>query len=171
MRPLTLAATGLDHWPCSTCSPAPIARQTNFARVLVHCDQTWGARRWDARMAFILAVGGRDQQQITHGQHFAVGGFMRKHTQAAAHVQLPGDVGRSVVLEDLFPIWTTVLAIEETLRVEATELAFGGDIVQTVTFHIRCTCRRRQQELPQAALHSSGPRPAKGTRHPSLEKP
>jgi hypothetical protein len=25
---LTSAATGLDHWPCSTCPPAPTARQT-----------------------------------------------------------------------------------------------------------------------------------------------
>src|SRR5258705_11022055 len=81
---------------------------------------------------------------------------MRKDTQGGAHVQLPDDVGRSVVLEDLFPIWTTVLAIAETLRVEATELALGGDIVQAVSFHIRRTCRRRQQELPQAALHSRG---------------
>ena len=107
-------------------------------------------------MAFILAVGGTDHQQIAHRQHFAVGGFMRKDTQAGAHVELPGDVGRSVVLEDLLPIRTTVLAIAETLRVEGTELALGGDVVQTVPFHIRRTRRRRQQELPQAALHSRG---------------
>ena len=81
---------------------------------------------------------------------------MRKDTQAGAHVQLPDDVGRSVVLEDLLPIRTIVLAIAETLRVEATELALGGDIVQSVPFHIRRTCRRRQQELPQSALHSRG---------------
>src|SRR6185436_3775338 len=101
--------------------------------------QAWRARRWDARVAFILAVGGRDHQQITHGQHFAVGGFMRKDTQPAAHVQLPRDVGRSVVLD-----------------VEAAELALGGDIVQTVPFYIRRTCRRRQKELPQSALYSRG---------------
>src|SRR3954467_14981179 len=29
MRPLTLATTGLDQAPCSTLSPAPMARQTN----------------------------------------------------------------------------------------------------------------------------------------------
>ena len=69
---------------------------------------------------------------------------MRKDTQAAAHVQLPGDVG------------TTILAIAEALCVEAAELALGGDIVQTVPFYIRRTRRRRQQELPQAALHSRG---------------
>jgi hypothetical protein len=44
----------------------------------------------------------------------------------------------------------------ETLRVEAAELALGGDIVQTVPFHIRRTCRRRQQELPQPSVHSRG---------------
>ena len=107
-------------------------------------------------MAFILAVGGADHQQITHGQHLAVGGFMRKDTQAAAHVQLPDDVGRGVVLEDLFPIRAIVLAIAETLGVEATELALGGDIVEPVPFHIRRTGRRRQQELPQTSLYSRG---------------
>src|SRR4030095_17061648 len=60
----------------------------------------------------------------------------------------------SLVVEDLFPIWTAVLAIAETVRVEATELALGGDIVESVPFDIRRTCRRRQQELPQAAVHS-----------------
>jgi len=30
MRPWTLAATGLDHWPCSTFPPAPMARQTTL---------------------------------------------------------------------------------------------------------------------------------------------
>src|SRR4030095_1061697 len=101
----------------------------DFTRVLVHRDQTWRARGWDARMAFILAVRGRDHQQITHRQHFAVAGFMWKDTQGG-HVQLPDDVCCSVVFEDLFLIWTTVLAIAETMRVEATELALGGDIVQ-----------------------------------------
>src|SRR5687768_18585103 len=96
----------------------------DFSGMLVHRDQTRGARRRNARMAFILAVGGRDHQQITDRQHFAVGGFMQKDTQAGAHVQLPNDVGGSVVLEDLLPIWTIVLTIAETLRVEATELAF-----------------------------------------------
>src|SRR6185436_6980956 len=61
----------------------------HVARTLVHRDQTWSARRWDERVAFILPVGRRDHEQITHGQHFAVGGFMRKHTQAATDVQLP----------------------------------------------------------------------------------
>src|SRR4030095_2132546 len=124
--------------------------------LLVHRDQTWSARRWDPRVALILAVGGRDHQQITHSQHFAVGGFMWKDTQTAAHVQLPNDVRNSFVLEELFLIWTTVLAIAETLRVEATELALGGHVVQPVPFHMRCTSRRRQQELAQTALHSWG---------------
>src|SRR5262249_7077286 len=60
------------------------------------------------------------------------------------------------VLENLFPIWTIVLAITETLCVQATELALGGDIVQPVSFHIRRTCVRRQQELTEASLHSRG---------------
>ena len=128
----------------------------HFTQVLVDRDQTWGARRWDARVAFILPVGGRDHQQITHGQHVAIGGFMRKDTQAATHVQLPDDVGRRVVLEDLLPIRTSVLAVAETLRVEGTELALGGDIEQSVPFHIRRTCCRRQHELLQAALHFRG---------------
>jgi hypothetical protein len=80
-------------------------------------------------MAFVLAVGGSDYQQITHGQHLAVGGFMWKDAQAGAQVQFPDDVGRGVVLEDLFPIRTIVLAIAETLGVEAAELALSGDIV------------------------------------------
>src|SRR6201988_4618508 len=81
---------------------------------------------------------------------------MRKDTQAGAHVQLPDDVGGSVVFEDLFPIWTNVLAITKTMGVEGTELAFGGDIVQPVSFHIRRTCRRGKQKLPQASLDSRG---------------
>src|SRR4029453_14241442 len=56
----------------------------DFARVLVHCDQTWGARRWDARMAFILAVGGRDHQQTTHSKHFVVWASLGKHPKAGA---------------------------------------------------------------------------------------
>src|SRR5262249_8517064 len=28
----------------------------HFARALVHRDQTWGAGRWNARVAFVLAV-------------------------------------------------------------------------------------------------------------------
>src|SRR6185369_17161387 len=51
---------------------------------------------------------------------------------------------------------TIVLAITETLCIEATELALGGDIVQPVPFHIRRTCRRRQQELSQTSLYSRG---------------
>ena len=98
-------------------------------------------------MTFILAVGGTYQQQITQKQHFAVAGLMWKDTQGG-HVQLPDDVGGSIVFEDLFPMWTIVLTIAETLRVEATELTLGGDIVQPVAFNIRSTCRRRQQELP-----------------------
>ena len=101
---------------------------------------------------------------------------MRKDTQAGAHVELPDDVGRRGVLEDLLLIRTTVLAVAETLRVEGTELALGGDVVQTVPFHVRRTCRRRQQELPQAALHSRGHvlpeeraiRHAKGHEHAAL---
>ena len=87
-------------------------------------------------MALIPSVGGIDDQQIAHGQHVAGGGFMRKDPQAGAHVELPDEVA--------------------TLPVEATELALGGDVVQMVPFHIRRTCRRRQQELPQPALHSRG---------------
>src|SRR5678816_4787405 len=34
MRPSTLAATGLDHSPCSTCAPGPIARQTTSPECL-----------------------------------------------------------------------------------------------------------------------------------------
>src|SRR5687767_10755524 len=79
---------------------------------------------------------------------------MRKDTQPSAHVQLPNDVGGSIVLKNFLPIWTIVLAIAETLRVEATELALGGDVVQTVPLHMRRARRRRQQELPQTAPNS-----------------
>ena len=134
----------------------PHGAPDHFARTLVHRDQTWGARRWDARVAFVLSVGGRDHQQIADGQHFAIGGFVRKDTQAATHVQFPDDVGRGVVMEDLVPIGTVVLAITETLCVEATELAVGGDVGQPVPFHIRRTRRRRQQELSQPSLYAWG---------------
>jgi hypothetical protein len=107
-------------------------------------------------VAFILAVGGRDHQQITHGQHFAIGGFMRKDTQSTTHIQLPYNIGRSVVVEHLLPIGPIVLAITETLCVEATELALSGDIVQPVPFHIRRTGGRSQQELSQTSLYSRG---------------
>src|SRR5688572_22222308 len=88
-------------------------------------------------------------------QHFAVAGFMRPNAQTG-NVTVPDDFGRSVVPKTALPDSSTVLAIAETLRVQATELALGGDIVQPVPFHIRRTCRRRQQELPQSALHSRG---------------
>src|ERR1043165_1767931 len=81
---------------------------------------------------------------------------MWKDTEPAAYVQLPDDVGRSIVLKNLLPIWTIVLAIAETLCVQATELTLGGDVVQAISFHIRSTCGRRQQELPQTSLHSRG---------------
>src|SRR6185436_14542544 len=90
----------------------------HFARVLVHRDQTWSERRWDARMAFILAVGSTDHEQITQGQHVAIAGFMWKDTQGG-HVQLPDDVCCSVAFQDLFAIWTIVLTVTETLRIEA----------------------------------------------------
>src|SRR5262249_1051293 len=125
-------------------------------RTLVHCYQTWGARRWDARVAFVLPVGGRDHQQITHGQDVAIAGFMRKNTQSPTHVQLPNDVGRSVVLEYLIPIRTIVPSVTASLSVEATHLALGGDIVQPVPLYIRRACRRRQQKLSQTALYSRG---------------
>src|SRR5215813_4748027 len=80
---------------------------------------------------------------------------MGKDTQAGAHVEFPDDVGCSVVLADLFPIRTTI-AIAETLGVEATKLTLSGDVIQPVPFYIRCTCRRWQQEIPQAALYSRG---------------
>jgi hypothetical protein len=93
-------------------------------------------------MAFILAVGGTDDEQITEGQHVAIAGFMWKDTEGG-HVQLPYDVCCSFVFEDLTPIWTIVFAVAETLPVEATELTLSGDIVQAVAFNIRSTCRRR----------------------------
>ena len=98
-------------------------------------------------MAFVLAVGGADHQQITKGQHVAVAGFVWKDAQGG-HVQLPDDVCCPLVCEDLLPIWTIVLTIAETLRVEATELTLGGHVVQAVAFNIRSTGRRRQQPLP-----------------------
>src|SRR6187399_515458 len=79
---------------------------------------------------------------------------MRKDTQASAHVQLPDDVGRSVVLEEFMLIRAVVSTITETLRVETSELALGGNVVQSVSFHIRRTCRRRQQKLSQTSLDS-----------------
>src|SRR4030095_12659287 len=82
-------------------------------------------------------------------------GFMWKDAQGG-HVQLPDDVCSTLVSEDLVPIWTIVLAIVETLSVEGTELTVGGDVVQPVAFNIRSACRRRQQPLPQAALHARG---------------
>src|SRR4029077_6968379 len=91
----------------------PHGAPDHFARTLVHRDQTWGARRWDARVAFILPIGGSDDQQITHGKYFAIAGFMWKDTQAATHVQFPDDVGCCVVLEDFIPIRTIVHAITE----------------------------------------------------------
>src|SRR5688572_33273677 len=79
---------------------------------------------------------------------------MREDTEEATHVQLPDDVGRRVVLEEFILIRTVVRAITETLRVETSELALGGDVVQPVPFHIRRTCRRRQQKLSQTSLDS-----------------
>ena len=103
-------------------------------------------------MAFILAVGRTNHQQIAHWQHLAVAGFMREDAQAGAHVQFPDD---GVVLGGLSPIRTIVLAVPD-MRIEATELALRGDVIQAVPFHIRGTCGRRQQELPQASRHPWG---------------
>jgi hypothetical protein len=77
---------------------------------------------------------------------------MWKDTEGG-HVQLPNDICCSVVFEDLFPIWTIVLVIAETLRVEATELTLSGDVIQPIAFNIRSTCRGRQQELPEATFY------------------
>ena len=101
-----------------------------------HGDQARGARRRDARVAFVPPVGGGDHQQIAHGQHLAVGGLVREDAQAAADVELPDDVGRACV--------------------ETSELAFGGHVVQPVAFHVWRARRRRQQPLPQASLDSWG---------------
>src|SRR5678816_4430300 len=82
---------------------------------------------------------------------------MRKDTQAGSHVELPDDVGSGVVFEGLFTIWTSVLAIAEPLRVQTSELAVGCNVIQSVPINVWRTCRRRQQEVPQAApLHSRG---------------
>ena len=143
----------------------------HLARVLVHRDQARGARRGNARVAFVLAVGGGDHQQIAHGQHLAVGGFMRKDAQAAAHVQFPDDVGRSVVLEDLFPIRAVVLAVAETLRVEAAELALGGDVVQAGPLRRAAHWSSRAAGTPAGPAPPAGPRPARGNCHPSPERP
>src|ERR1041385_5747605 len=77
---------------------------------------------------------------------------MWKDTQGG-YVQLPNDVCCSLVFEDLLSIWAIVRMSAETFRVEATELTFGGDIIQAVAFDIWSTCRRRQQEIPQTTLH------------------
>src|SRR5262245_30414728 len=106
-------------------------------------------------MAFILAVGSTDQEQITEGQHVAIAGFMGKDTQGW-HVQLPHDVCGTFVMEGLFPIWTIVLTIVKTPSVEGTDLTVGSDVVQPVAFNRRSTCRRRQQPIPQAALYPRG---------------
>src|SRR4029450_5862279 len=66
------AGPGAVQHPVSCSDGAPDHR----ARVLVDGDQTWSARRWDARMTFILAVGSTDHEQITKAQHFAIAGFM-----------------------------------------------------------------------------------------------
>jgi hypothetical protein len=90
-----------------------MARQTTLAEALVHRDQAWRARRGDERVAFVLPVGGRDHEQIAHGRHFAVAGFMWKDTQCGAHVQLPDDVCCTLADEGFVQIWTIVLAIVE----------------------------------------------------------
>ncbi len=81
-------------------------------------------------MAFIPAVGGADHEQIAKGQHVAIASFMWKDAQGR-HIQLPDDVCCTLVCEDLFPIWTIVLTIVETVRIEATEVAIGGDVGTT----------------------------------------
>src|SRR5688572_13669333 len=148
MRPLTLAATGLDHCPCSTCSPGPIARHTTSPECLFTAIKLGargdGTRVWPSFWPLEVETISRSPTGNTSLLEASCG----KTPRRGAHVQLPDDVGRSVVLENLFAIWTAVLAIAETLRVEATELALGGDVVQAVPFHIRRTRRRREQELP-----------------------
>ena len=143
----------------------------HVARVPVNRDQTWGARRWDARVTFIQPVGGRDDQQITHGQHVATSGFMRKDTQAATHVQLPDDVGRSVVLEEFILIRTVVRAITEALRVETSELALGGDVVRTGSLPHTAYSSSKATETRADLARLAAPRPARGTGHPLLEMP
>src|SRR4051812_18525175 len=79
---------------------------------------------------------------------------MWKDAQSSTHVQLPDDVGGSVVVKHFILIRTIVLAVAKTLGVEATELALGGDVIQSVPFHIRRARCRGQQELSQTSLYS-----------------
>src|SRR5262245_32481326 len=137
------AGPGAMQHPVSCSDGAP----DHASRVLVHRDQTWRPRRWDARMAFVLAVGGPDDEQITKDQHIAITSFMWKDTQCW-HVQLPNDVCRTLVFEDLVPIRTIVFAIVETPCVEGAELTVGGDVVQALSFDKGNACRRRQQPFP-----------------------
>ena len=150
VRPPTSAATGLHHCPCSTCSPAPTARQTTLPRTLVHRDEARRARRGDARVSFVAAVGGADDQQVADRQHVAVRRFVRKDAEArTCPVPRRCRRGRPGRLAD-----TGRRFARGTPRVQAAKLAFGGDVVQAVSFDVRRTGRRRQQELAQPALHA-----------------
>ena len=107
-------------------------------------------------MTFILAIGGADDQQIAYRQHLAVGGFVRKHAQPSAHIEFPDGCGCGAILAELFSGARVARSVAEVAQVETTELALGGDIVEVIVFHIRCTRRRRQEELSKTALHPRG---------------
>jgi hypothetical protein len=62
---------------------------------------------------------------------------VRKHTQTPADVELPDDVRRGLVLEELVTVRAVVLAVEEALRVERAELALRSDVVQPLSFDLR----------------------------------
>src|SRR5918993_1277322 len=116
MRPLILAATGLDHWPCSTCPPAPIARHTTCPECL----------------STAIRLGAR------------------------------GDGTR---------VWPSFWPLEV---LTISRLSTGNTSLLVAS----CEKTPRREHLSSKAAGTpagraplSGPRPAKGTRHPSPEKP
>src|SRR5947209_19692717 len=81
---------------------------------------------------------------------------MRKHAQTSAHIEFPDEVGCATIMGKSLRRSNDILAIAQVMRVETTELALGGDIVEPVAFNIRRAGRRRQEELSEAALDSRG---------------
>jgi len=139
------------------------------ARVLVHRDQTWCTGRWTRVWPSFRPLEVDTISRSPTGNTSLLVASCGK-TPSGRTCPAPRRFRRRVVLEGLFPIRTTILAIAQALDVEATELALGGDIVQMALFHIRALVvegsRNSAGRVPLA-----GPSPARGTCRPPPERP
>ena len=107
----------------------------DFARFLVHRDEAGGARRGYVDMTLIVSVGRDDEEQVAVHNRRGVRHVVGEHPELLHHVQLPDNVCVEVRFVLFLGKRPVVLLVEESLRVQAHELATIGDVVEPVSFH------------------------------------